>query len=120
MSGPGSGIQTFLNACFPWPRQATQDRNFSAPNAHPVSSPIPVACTNPCRANISRSSGLVFTGVNHAHPRCAYANAGSNPYPRSADTRGCYRARDTSFGYAHGLAINGGARRYGGETQAQS
>ena len=91
---------------------------LSAPNARPVSSPIPVACTNPCRANISRSSGLVFTGVNHAHPRCANANAGYNPYSRRTDTG--YWARDTSFGYAHGLAINGGARRYGGETQAQS
>lgn len=120
MSGPGSGIQTFLNAGFPWPRQATQGRNFSAPNTHPVSSPIPVGCTSPCRANISRSSRLVFTGVNHAHPRCAYTNAGSNPHARSAHTRGCYRARDTSFGHAHGLAINGGAGGYGGETQAQS
>jgi len=94
----------------------THGTHYSASNAHAVSSPVPVGCTNPCRANIPRSSGLVDTGVNHAHPGCAYANAGYNPDARSADTGCCYWAHNTSLGYANGLAINDGARGYGGAT----
>ena len=45
---------------------------------------------------------MVDTGVPHAHAGCAYANAGCNPHARSADTGGCYWARNTSFGYANG------------------
>ncbi len=92
----------------------------SASNAHAVSSPVPVGCTSPCRANIPSSSGLVDTGVPHAHAGCAYAHAGCNPHPRSADTGGCYWARNTSFGYANGLAINDGTRGHGSETKAKS
>jgi hypothetical protein len=106
---------------------------ISAPNAHAVRSTIPVgctcggcnphprgACTNACRANIASSSGLIDTRVNHAHPGCAYTNAGCNPHARSADTGGRYWARNTSFGYANGLAINDGTRGHGGETKAKS
>lgn len=92
-------------------------RHYSAPNAHAVHSPIAVGCTCACRANISRSTRLIDAGVNHAHPRCANANAGYNPYSRRTDTG--YWARDTSFWHAHGLAINNGARGNGSETKAQ-
>ena len=92
----------------------------SASNAHAVNSPVPVGWTSPCYANIPRSSGLVDPGVNHANTGGAYANAWGNPDARSADTGGYHRARNTSFGYANGLAINDSTRRHGGETQAQS
>ena len=84
----------------------------SASNAHAVSSPVPVGCTSPRRANIPSSSGLVDTGVPHAHAGCAYAHAGCNPHARSADTGGCHWACNTSFGYANGLAINDGIALY--------
>jgi hypothetical protein len=92
----------------------------SASNAHAVSSPVPVGCTNPCRANIPCSSGLVDTGIPHAQAGCANANSRCNPHARSADTGGGYWARNTSFGYANSLAINNGTRGHGGETKAQS
>mgnify|MGYP006315343497 FL=1 len=89
-------------------------------NSIAVSSPVLVGCTNPCRTNIPSSSGLVDTGVPHAYAGCAYTNAGCNPHARSADTGGCYWARNTSFGHANGLAINDGTRGHGGETKAKS
>ncbi len=98
----------------------THFTQYSASNAHAVNSPVPVGWTSPCYANIPCRSELVDPGVNHAHPGCAYANAGGNPDARSADTGGYYRARNTSFGYANGLAINDGTRRHGGATEAQS
>lgn len=116
--------------------------HYSASNAHAVSSSVPVGCANACRTHIPGSSWLVDTGVPHSHTGCAYTNAGHNPNARSAyanagsnpnagcahanagcdpnargaDTGGCYRAYDTSFGYAYAIAINDGARGYGSET----
>jgi hypothetical protein len=95
----------------------TQD---SASNTHAISPPVPVGRTNPCRANIPSSSGLVDTGVPHAYAGCAYTNAGCNPHARSADTGGCYWARNTPFGHANGLAIDDGTRGHGGRTKAKS
>ena len=92
----------------------------SASNAHAVGPAVPVGCTDSCSANIPSGSGLVDTRVNDAHPGGAYANTGCNPYTRSADTGGCYWARNTSFRYANGLAINDAARGERGETQAHS
>lgn len=82
----------------------------SASNANAVRSPILVGCPSARRAHVSSSSGLVDTGVNNTHPRCAYADARRNPHARSADSWGCYGTRDTAFRYAHGLAIDNSIR----------
>lgn len=59
---------------------------YSAPNAHTVHSAISISCT-------------YAWGHNHGGP----SHSGGGP-------------RHTAFRYAHGLAINNGARGYGGES----
>jgi hypothetical protein len=57
---------------------------------------------------------LVDTGVPDTHAGRTDADTGCNAHAWSADTGGCYRARNTSFGYADGLAINDRTRGHGG------
>ena len=64
------------------------------------------AYTGPACTDIPCSTGLVDAGVDDAHTGSTYA-------------RGPYWARDTAFGYAHGLAINNSASRRNSKCKAQ-
>ena len=94
-------------------------RNLS-PKSRTVRSPVPVAGTSAYRADISSRSRLVKSGVYHANSGGANAHARRNPYARSTNTGRCYRACNTSFRYAHSLAINDRTGWGGGESQANS
>ena len=69
--------------------------------AHAGSTDAGLACTD-----IPGGTGLVDAGVDDAHTGSTYA-------------RGPYWARDTAFGYAHGLAINNSASRRNSKCKAQ-
>ncbi|TLD46872.1 MAG: hypothetical protein FAZ92_00848 [Accumulibacter sp.] len=60
----------------------------------------------PARTDVSGGTGLVDAGVDDAHTGSAYA-------------RGSDWARDTAFGYAHGLAIDDSASRRSSKRKAQ-
>jgi len=70
-------------------------------DAHTGSTYAGLACTD-----IPGGTGLVDAGVDDAHTGSTYA-------------RGPYWARDTAFGYAHGLAINNSASRRNSKCKAQ-
>lgn len=60
----------------------------------------------PACTDVPGGTGLVDAGVDDAHTGSAYA-------------RGPYWARDTAFGYAHGLAIDNSASRRNSKRKAQ-
>ena len=92
------------------------------------------AYPGPACTDIPGSTGLVDAGVDHAHTRSAYpgpactdipgstglVDAGvDHPRTGSAYPGGPCWARDTAFGYAHGLAINNSASRRNSKRKAQ-
>jgi len=92
------------------------------------------AYTGSACADIPCSTGLVDAGVDRAHTRSAYTGSACADIPcstglvdagvdhahtGSTDARRPYWARDTAFGYAHGLAINNSASRRNSKRKAQ-
>jgi len=92
------------------------------------------AYPGPACADIPCSTGLVDAGVDHSHagstdagPACTDIPGGTGLVDAGvddADTGSAYArrphwARDTAFGYAHGLAINNSASRRNSKRKAQ-
>jgi hypothetical protein len=91
----------------------------SAANTDAVGASIAVGRTDTWRANVTRSTGLIATGINDSDTRRPDTDPRGNPHTRGTDTGSRHRACHTSFGYADRLAVHNGSCGHGYGTQAQ-